>query len=206
MVLSGNSNTYSGVTIVDQGTLRVMNSSGSATGTGAVTIANGATLSGTGLVGGATSINAGGTLSVGYNGSAGQTMTLNGGLFSAGTLQFDLWGNAGGVNPSTNADLLIVGGGAVTLSGTLQVTSTGISSWAVGDSWKLIDWGTVILADRTVAFDTFVMPTLTGGLVWDTSQLGQTGYIAIAPEPGRMLLLMVGLVMLGLKRKRMTIE
>ncbi|OYX00851.1 MAG: hypothetical protein B7Z14_07845 [Bosea sp. 32-68-6] len=206
VVLSGNSNTYSGGTIVDQGTLRVMNSSGSATGTGAVTIANGATLSGTGLVGGATSINVGGTLSVGYNGSAGQTMTLNGGLFSAGTLQFDLWGNAGGVNPSTNADLLIVGGGAVTLSGTLQVTSSGISSWAVGDSWKLIDWGTVILADRTVAFDTFVMPTLAGGLVWDTSQLGQTGYIAIAPEPGRMLLCLVGMVMLGLKRKRMTIE
>lgn len=202
VVLSGNSNTYSGGTIVDQGTLRVMNSSGSATGTGAVTIANGATLSGTGIVGGATNINFGGTLSVGYNGSAGQAMTLNGGLFSAGTLQFDLWGNAGGVNPGTNADLLIVGGGAVTLSGTLQVTSTGISTWAVGDSWKLIDWGTVILSDRTVAFDTFVMPTLTGGLVWDTSQLGQTGYIAIAPEPGRMILLMVGLVMLGLRRRR----
>lgn len=202
VVLSGNSNTYSGGTIVDQGTLRVMNSSGSATGTGAVTIANGATLSGTGLVGGATSINVGGTLSVGYNGSAGQTMTLNGGLFSAGSLQFDLWGNAGGVNPGTNADLLIVGGGAVTLSGTLQVTSNGISSWAVGDSWKLIDWGTVLLSDRTVVFDTFVMPTLSGGLTWDTSQLGQTGYIAIAPEPGRMLLLMVGLVMLGLRRKR----
>lgn len=144
LVLSGNINTYSGGTIVDQGTLRVMNSSGSATGMGVVTIANGATLSGTGIIGGQTNINFGGTLSVGYNGSAGQAMTLNGGLFSAGTLAFELWGNAGGVNPNSNADMLVFGGSAVTLVGTLQLTNSGgISNWAIGDSWKLIDWGSV---------------------------------------------------------------
>lgn len=202
VVLSGNSNTYSGATTVDQGTLRVMNSSGSATGTGAVTIANGATLSGTGLVGGQTSINVGGLLSVGYNGSAGQTMTLNGGLYSAGTLQLDLWANAGGVNSNANADILMAGGGAFTLTGTLQVTNNGISTWAIGDSWKLFDWGAVSLADRTVAFDTFVLPTLEGALAWDTTSLALSGYISVVPEPSRTLFCLLGLMMLGARRRR----
>lgn len=203
VVLSGNSNTYSGGTIVDQGTLRVMNASGSATGIGMVTIGNGATLSGTGSVAGQTNINVGGMLSVGHNVSAGQTMTLSGGLFSAGILALDLWANAGGVNGNANADILTIGGGVVTLAGTLQLTNSGgISSWAVGDSWKLIDWGALGASDRTVAFDTLSLPNIGGSLAWDTSMLAQTGYITIVPEPGRMMLGLPGLAALGVRRRR----
>lgn len=203
VVLSGNTNTYSGGTIADQGTLRVMNTSGSATGTGMVTIASSATLSGTGLLSGPVNINVGGTLSVGYNGSAGQTITLNGGLFSAGTLVMDLWANAGGVNPTANADLITFGGGVGILTGTLQLTNSGsISTFNMGDSWKLIDWGSVAANDRTVAFDTLTLPALDPSLNWDTSFLAQTGYITIVPEPGRMMLALIALVVVGMRRRR----
>lgn len=56
-------NNYSGNTTVNTGTLAVNNASGSATGTGAVTVASGAVLSGNGRIGGAATIN--GTLSPG---------------------------------------------------------------------------------------------------------------------------------------------
>jgi len=44
-------NSYSGGTTVSNGTLLVNNTGSSATGTGAVTVVNGATLSGSGIVG-----------------------------------------------------------------------------------------------------------------------------------------------------------
>jgi len=49
LVLSG-ANTYSGGTTVSEGTLRTANTAGSATGSGPVTVASGATLSGTGTI------------------------------------------------------------------------------------------------------------------------------------------------------------
>lgn len=62
--LSGNSN-YSGGTNVRQGTLLVDNTSGSATGSGAVSVENGATLGGTGAITGAVTVDRDGTLSPG---------------------------------------------------------------------------------------------------------------------------------------------
>ena len=56
MTLSG-ANTYSGGTIVQAGTLRVDNSTGSGTGAGALSVSNGATLMGSGTISGATTIN-----------------------------------------------------------------------------------------------------------------------------------------------------
>ena len=55
MVLTA-ANTYSGATAVNGGMLMVNNSSGSATGTGAVSVASGATLAGTGTISGAVTI------------------------------------------------------------------------------------------------------------------------------------------------------
>ena len=57
--------TYSLGTSVDAGTLRVNNTTGSATGTGKVTVGSGATLAGNGFIGGLTSLKSGGTLSPG---------------------------------------------------------------------------------------------------------------------------------------------
>lgn len=58
-------NTYSGGTTVSGGTLLANNSSGSATGTGAVAVNTGAIFGGTGSISGALTINSGGSLSPG---------------------------------------------------------------------------------------------------------------------------------------------
>jgi fibronectin-binding autotransporter adhesin len=59
LTLTG-ANTYSGTTTVSAGTLIVNNSSGSGTGTSAVSVASGAILAGNGTLGGDTSVQAGG--------------------------------------------------------------------------------------------------------------------------------------------------
>ena len=111
-------NTFSGGTIVSNGTLRVDNATGSGTGTGAVRIAAGATLSGIGIVGGATTIGAGAILSPGGGvgaltftagltldagtglafelGAASDRVAVTGDLFAAGTLDVT---DAGGFGP-----------------------------------------------------------------------------------------------------------
>lgn len=215
VVLSSNANTWSGGTIVDQGVLRIANTSGSATGSGFVTVGRGAVLEGTGLIGGQVVINSGGTLSVGYvqpvftvNSESsegvgdGQVMTLQGGLYTAGTLAMDLWGNGGGTNPDANSDILRATAGFYTLTGTLEVTANDITAWNMGDRWKLFDWSTLNVADRVVAFDSYSLPTLSGGMSWDTSQLGTTGYLQIVPEPGRVVFLALGLALLVFRRRR----
>jgi len=76
LTLTGAS-TYTGNTIVSNGTLFVSNPIGSGTGTGSVTVRSGATLGGSGIINGATTIESGGTLSPGD--SIG-TLTFGGAL------------------------------------------------------------------------------------------------------------------------------
>lgn len=83
------------------------------------------------------------------------------------------------------------------------------TSFSVGDTWKLIDWGgitpTGTFANLTGTFSTdFVdLPALSGGMFWDISQLYDSGIIMVAvPEPGRLLLLLFGLLALGWRRRR----
>jgi fibronectin-binding autotransporter adhesin len=64
LVLTG-ANTYTGATTVAAGTLRVNNTSGSGTGTGAVQVQSGATLAGSGSIAGAVTIAKGGILAAG---------------------------------------------------------------------------------------------------------------------------------------------
>lgn len=59
------SNTYAGMTVITNGILEAANTSGSATGTGAVWIAEGGTLGGNGRVGGAVQCGAGGRMAPG---------------------------------------------------------------------------------------------------------------------------------------------
>jgi autotransporter-associated beta strand protein len=106
------SNTYSGITYVSGGALLVNNTGGSATGTGAVTVANGATLGGNGIIGGPVTVN--GTLQPGNNPGA---LTINNNLVVNGgaVLQYGL---------GTNGNLTVVTGD-LTVAGTLNVTDAG---------------------------------------------------------------------------------
>lgn len=74
-----NANTYSGSTIVSNGTLLVNNATGSGTGSGSVVVTN-ATLGGIGSISGAVTINNNGTLAPGTNNLAGGILTCAGGL------------------------------------------------------------------------------------------------------------------------------
>jgi fibronectin-binding autotransporter adhesin len=116
LILSGNSNTYTGGTVVTGGTLRVDNTSGSATGTGAVTF-NGGTLSGIGTISGLATLNSGSALipgDVGVGKLNVGSLTLNAG--SAST--FFLSGPSTVANPfqiSSTGTLTINGSNSVSL-------------------------------------------------------------------------------------------
>lgn len=76
-------NTYTGGTTVNRGTLRVNNTSGSGTGTGAVTVGTGGTLAGIGAIRGDVTVN-GGTLAAGNSIGTlnlGSSLTLTSGTF-----------------------------------------------------------------------------------------------------------------------------
>lgn len=106
-------NTYDGGTTIEQGTLLVSNSSGSATGTAAVTVLAGTTLGGTGAISGTVTVD--GTCSPGE--STG-TLALAGNYTQSttGTLKIELGGTSAG-----QYDVLTVGGTA-SLDGVLEAS------------------------------------------------------------------------------------
>jgi autotransporter-associated beta strand protein len=131
LVLTG-ANTYTGGTLIAEGTVKINNSTGSAFGTGAVTVAAGATLAGSGSFTGALQLN--GTLAPG---NSPGTLTAGDTTFAGGgTYQWQLNDAAG--SAGTNWDLLAVNG-TLTLSATsanpftLDLTSLTLAD-ATGDA------------------------------------------------------------------------
>ena len=106
LTLSGN-NLYTGGTTVSAGTLLVSNTSGSGTGSSALTVASGATLGGVGTIAGDVTVT--GTLAPGA--SIGK-LTVSGDLFLASGSTFAYEMDSSGI-PA--ADLLLVNGGGVGL-------------------------------------------------------------------------------------------
>ncbi len=106
-------NTYSGGTVINGGLILANNASGSATGTGAVTVNTDGALGGTGTVSGAVTVNAGGALSPGSNGVGTVRFTSSLTLNSGALLNFEIG--------STNDKVAVTG--ALTLNGTVNVTN-----------------------------------------------------------------------------------
>ena len=52
------------------------------------------------------------------------------------------------------------------------------------------------------SFSSLQLPTLGGGLSWDTSQLTANGVIGVVPEPGTATLALLGAGMFSLRRPR----
>lgn len=106
LTLSGN-NTYTGVTDVHEGTLRVTGSLGATDHY----VGSGATLSGSGAVGNLVTFQQGSTVSPGNSpGEAGTLTSANGLEINAATLDFDL-----SSNPATGNDQIINNAGTLTL-------------------------------------------------------------------------------------------
>ncbi|HEV8607904.1 MAG TPA: autotransporter-associated beta strand repeat-containing protein, partial [Tepidisphaeraceae bacterium] len=129
MLPTGNS--YTGSTTVNSGTARVTNTSGSATGSGAVSVAGGATLTGGGIISGTVTAKASSHIVPG-DATVG-ALTLGGLSLEAGSnLDFEGSGNTFDLLNVTDANKLTFGGNA-----TLNLTE--LSSFVEGD-YTLIDY------------------------------------------------------------------
>ena len=227
----GDGNTYTGDTNVNEGTLRLANTSGSATGLGALTTVAGTTLSGTGSISPAAdkNVTVGGGFSIGnaadIGGSQISISTSGTGAISVnGAIYFDLFsGHTTGVDNSataSSADRLAasssqtftIGAGAtLNLATTIPIDNT----WTAGSSWRLFDWsgltgseprvtGTFSNLNDTIGNFANLPDLSTYSLGWDVSQLYSQGLISVVvvPEPGRVLLMMLGLLALFMRRRR----
>jgi autotransporter-associated beta strand protein len=220
----GNGNTYTGGTTVSAGSLFANNTTGSATGSGSVSVATGATLGGSGLVtpgvNNSVTIDSGATLTVGnLSDTQGSALTITtsgtGELTINGKVEFDIWSGVGDNSAAPlTADRLVIGGGNVLLGGTLAINNpNSIVSWAAGDVWRLFDW-----ALATNVSGSFTNITSTVGnfndlpdlsaidplLAWDASNLYSQGTLSVVviPEPSRVLLVLIGLLGAVMRRRK----
>jgi len=160
-----NASTYTGGTTINGGILKVNNTTGSGLGIGAVTINSGGILAGTGIISSAVTVNEGGTLSPG--GGIG-TLTLNStvSVLPGATLLIDIDKS----RPKT--DILNLTG-SMTMGGKLQLNPLNGTTYAVGDSFKIIV-GTV------TGTPTEVIPAVPGvGLSWDLTQFASNGVLKV---------------------------
>ncbi|MDP2123934.1 MAG: autotransporter domain-containing protein, partial [Parvibaculum sp.] len=139
--LTGDSNSFTGDTTVAAGTLAINNSAGTYGTGGTATVQSGATLAGTGTIGGDVAIANAGTLAAG-NAGAG-TLTIDGDLLlnASSIASFEL-GAAGVVGGALN-DLVNVGG-LLTLDGTLNIDP------ATTGHYRLFNYGTLLDNGATV--------------------------------------------------------
>lgn len=156
-------NTCTGGVNVTAGKLLVNNTTGSGTGSGAVSVSSGATLGGTGTVSGASTIS--GTLAPGNSvGTLAFGSTVN--LQAGSTYAVEITG------AGTNDKLAATG--ALTANGTIAVSLVSYSPSA-GDSFDIADASSI---SGTPTFD-FTAATLGAGLGWDTSDFATTGVIKV---------------------------
>ena len=124
--------------------------------------------------------------------------TYNGTLLSGNGGQSNDLVNLTATTPTITWDT----GGKVSLN---QLGST--YTWIMGDILNLLDWNNLgntnpISGTFGTSLTDFDLPTLGGGLTWDISRFKSTGAIAVTPEPGRALLMMLGLLALFFRRRR----
>ncbi len=195
-----NANSYSGGTAVNAGTLRANNSTGSATGTGNISVGPGGTLAGSGTfgLGGNITVSLEGRLSPGN--SAG-TLTFN--LGTGGSLDISA------INPGsmdfelgTTSDMILLSSGGLNIgAGLLEFDDfifTELGGFGMGD---------YVLFDTTTAITGSLGTNVTGPVGTFTGTLqfadGTNDIIVrVVPEPTSAALMLGGLALLAGRRRR----
>jgi len=217
-------NTYTGATNVNSGNLQVGVAGVGQTGTGTTTVNGGlAILSGSGSVQGATILTQG-AINPGDNGGTSMgTLNLAGGAtFSPSTSS--LVSNLT-LGTSGAGDKIHITGGLI-LNGNSNFVVTFDPGYSIntGDSWTLMDWSGALALNgfstgtnlRTGAESALVegnldLPDLTSmtgyaGQVWQISNLTNNGALTVSiasvPEPGRMMMVLIGAIAVGFRRRR----
>jgi autotransporter-associated beta strand protein len=194
-------NTYMGGTLIQSGTVRINNSTGSAFGVGAVTVASGATLTGAGSIAGAVQMN--GTWAPG---NSPGLVTVNSNVALGGSLDMELGGvlrATSGTGGTGYYDAMNVSN-ALSLGGTLNVSPYNGFVPSYGDSFILLQ-----AAALSGDFGTVNYPALSGGLSWERTTSATAMTITVVPEPTTYAIsaiATVGLARLMRWRKRETRE
>jgi len=209
-------NTYTGTTLISEGTLQVgLDGVGSTAAASAVTV-NGAsaTLAGSGIVGGSVTITSGSLRPGDAGGAATGNLTVGSlNLAAGGTGFLQIEGS------SSHDSISIISSGGLTLDGRLVVSTslTGMSLdtvFADGATFDLLDWSGVVngtfdvgtqlrdgSADTGLQFD---LPDISSlSRFWDVSSFLTQGTITVVvPEPGRAMLLLMALGAMAARRRR----
>lgn len=202
LTLSG-ANSYAGTTTLSAGTLLANNVSGSATGSGSVTVATGATLGGNGFIvngSNAITLNSGSTIAPGNNAIGKLTtndQTWNGGS----TYIWELNSFSNGGNPNTNAgtgwDLIDMGTGVLRIDASLanRVTVQAVQGNIFSSNGEIVinEWFTIAKAGSVLDVQgvtgpansqiavgsdiaaLFVLPTTPLGEVFEIQLAGTSG-------------------------------
>jgi autotransporter-associated beta strand protein len=182
---------YAGPTLISAGAIKIANSAGSVFGTGSVTTAPGATLTGAGFFSGAFQNN--GLYAPGNSPTLATLSSFSQG--ETGVLEMEIAGTERG----TGHDALDITG-AFEPGGTLRVLFIDGFSPQGGESFDLFNWGSI-----AGTFASLELPSLAPGLSWDASALQTAGVLAVAgsaiPEPSGLAAL-AGLGALGLAATR----
>jgi autotransporter-associated beta strand protein len=131
-----------------------------------------------------------------YGGNAIGDLTISGDLTlgSFGGLTAELGGTAAGAFDKLN----VTGTLNLLADSVLNVTLSGSFAPALGDSFDIMDWGTLSGTFGTIN----PLPTLSPGLFWDTSALDTSGTISVVPEPATFVLLAMAAAMLFVWRRK----
>lgn len=223
VLIAGTASTHTGATTVTAGNLQAGAAGVGQTGPGAVALNGaGAVLSGSGSLQGPVTVTSGVIRAGDTGGSAVGTLTTGDLIFTPATsttvAEFQLTGST---SAGTLASDRLNINGSLTLNGNsnILVDGTGYTP-TLGDSFVLLDWTTVLDPGTTSTFSTGTsyrtganignegnldLPDLSSyGLGWDILNFSGSGSltIVVVPEPGRMLLALIGLAALGCRRRR----